>query len=174
MNYGKYQAKKTFYNGVEFKSNLEARVAERFDELGIEWQYEPRCFRDKNFAGGQYTPDFYLPDSDLYIEVAGIIDDRHIQNFRRFREMFDKEITDEVGHLDYEHISLLMINSDGDFVIPRTELSFFRGWDADCLCQCSKCGKWWAQEMCGFWHCEHCDYGDGDHTFKQVISNIFD
>ena len=80
MGYEQYKAKKTWYNGEEFESNLEARVAEALDELGIEWEYHDRCMRGGRFPYRQYTPDFRLVDSDLLIEVAGIFDERHQNN----------------------------------------------------------------------------------------------
>jgi hypoxanthine phosphoribosyltransferase len=43
------------------------------DYYGIEWQYEPRQFplqwRDGR-AVEMFTPDFYLPEFDLYIELT--------------------------------------------------------------------------------------------------------
>lgn len=85
-SYGTYQAKRTFYNGVWFKSNLEARVAEALDDLGVRWEYETRCFRDRRYEGGQYTPDFWLPECFAYLEVAGVIDERHMNNALVFCE----------------------------------------------------------------------------------------
>jgi hypothetical protein len=49
----------TSYKGYLFRSRLEARWAVFFDELGVEYQYEPDGyeFDDKT----RYLPDFYLP-----------------------------------------------------------------------------------------------------------------
>jgi hypothetical protein len=57
----------TKYNGILFRSRLEARWAVLFNALGIDYVYEPECFILKN--GLKYTPDFYLPNYDLYIEI---------------------------------------------------------------------------------------------------------
>lgn len=55
----------TVYNGVRFRSLLEARWATLFDELGIKWEYEPARFK----AGdGWYRPDFALDGVDMYAE----------------------------------------------------------------------------------------------------------
>lgn len=78
------QAKRCLYNGTWFKSNLEGKVAEALDRLGAEWQYEPVVVRGTAFAGGQYTPDFFLPASNCYLEVAGRWDERHDANARAF------------------------------------------------------------------------------------------
>lgn len=53
------KAKPTLYNAINFRSRLEARWAVFFDNLGIDYDYEPETFKVPN--GDQYTPDFYLP-----------------------------------------------------------------------------------------------------------------
>lgn len=81
MGYEQYRAKRTFYKGIWFDSNLEARTAEALDALGIQWQFHADCFRDSRFPYNQYTPDFKLADG-RYIEVAGFFDERHEMNAR--------------------------------------------------------------------------------------------
>lgn len=64
-----------YYNGIKFRSRLEARWAIFFDELGLSWEYEPEGFELEN--GVRYLPDFLIKDlhgrftGDLYIEVKG-------------------------------------------------------------------------------------------------------
>ena len=41
-----------------------------FDVLGLRWEYEPEGF-DLGKAGW-YLPDFWLPDFELWIEIADI------------------------------------------------------------------------------------------------------
>lgn len=86
-NYARHPAKKTKYAGIWFKSNLEAKTAEALDAIGVKWLYEPMCFRNSRYSGGQYTPDFWLPDDCTYIEVVGKIDDRHLENGMVFCEL---------------------------------------------------------------------------------------
>jgi len=50
----------TKYNGVTFRSFLEARWAVFFDALSITWEYELQAF-DLGELGG-YLPDFRLPE----------------------------------------------------------------------------------------------------------------
>ncbi len=59
------------YAGVPMKSRLESRWAAFFKGLDTPWQYEPRKFRLR----GQYsyTPDFYLPDIDVIVEVKHLL-----------------------------------------------------------------------------------------------------
>jgi hypothetical protein len=64
-----YAARPTTYGTVTFRSRLEARWAVVFDELGFDWQYEPRPFRTKE---GGYLPDFrILGVKPWWIEVKG-------------------------------------------------------------------------------------------------------
>jgi hypothetical protein len=63
----------TTYKGYRFRSRLEARWAVFFDALEIKWEYEPQGY-EKEVGDNEkimYLPDFYLPDSKLYIEVKG-------------------------------------------------------------------------------------------------------
>jgi hypothetical protein len=59
---------------VRFAHNSERQFAKLLDFYGIEWQYEPRTFtleRDREGRPAQaFTPDFYLPAYDLYIEIT--------------------------------------------------------------------------------------------------------
>lgn len=54
------------YNGVLFRSRLEARWAALFDSYRIRWAYEPEGFETPS---GNYLPDFLLPDLGYYVEV---------------------------------------------------------------------------------------------------------
>lgn len=58
----------TLYKGIQFRSRLEARWAIFFDELGIEWDYEPETFETKY---GYYMPDFFLPSINRWFIVKG-------------------------------------------------------------------------------------------------------
>ena len=57
-----------------FAHNAERQLAKLFDFYGVAWEYEPRTFvlehdEDGNPTKG-FTPDFYLPAYDLYIEIT--------------------------------------------------------------------------------------------------------
>jgi len=53
-----------------FRSDYELRVAKNLAERGVKYEYEKHKFiyypKPKT-----YTPDFYLPQSDIYIEAKG-------------------------------------------------------------------------------------------------------
>ena len=67
------QAIDTFYKSYRFRSRLEARWAVYFDQVGVEWEYEPAGF---NLGERCYLPDFYLPEFDTYIEVKPTTKDK--------------------------------------------------------------------------------------------------
>ena len=64
------KSKPTEYNGVNFRSTLEARYAMAFDRAGVKWRYEPKRFIFND--GTVYTPDFYLFNEHTYFEVKGL------------------------------------------------------------------------------------------------------
>jgi len=74
----------TTYNGIKFRSRLEARWAVFFDELKIVYRYE---FEGFNLEFNEYyLPDFYLPQYNLYCEVKPNWEEvqKNKQTFDRF------------------------------------------------------------------------------------------
>jgi len=59
---------------ITFSHPLEEQFARILDYYGIEWQYEPTTFDLEWDDSGQvslaFSPDFYLPQQDLYIELT--------------------------------------------------------------------------------------------------------
>ncbi len=57
-----------------FSHSIEETFARILDFYGIRWEYEPHTFPLEWDAQGQptiaFTPDFYLPDQNLYIELT--------------------------------------------------------------------------------------------------------
>lgn len=56
----------TIYNGVKFRSRLEARWALFFDLCKIEWEYEKEGYQ---LTTGWYVPDFWIPSMKIWVEV---------------------------------------------------------------------------------------------------------
>lgn len=56
----------TEYDGVTFRSRLEARWAMFLDESNIPWKYE---WEGYDLDGYKYLPDFYLPKRDAFLEI---------------------------------------------------------------------------------------------------------
>ncbi|HZR90922.1 MAG TPA: hypothetical protein VFA44_00770 [Gaiellaceae bacterium] len=65
------------YRGSEppqFQNGAELECAKILDYYAVPWQYEPRTFVLEEGPDGRpteaFTPDFYLPEQDLYLEVT--------------------------------------------------------------------------------------------------------
>lgn len=67
---------KSTYNKTRFASKFEAELAKKFDELGIEWEYEPFSIPWQPTVR-KYTPDFRLTLADgteIILESKGFFD----------------------------------------------------------------------------------------------------
>jgi len=64
INHSKWEK----YGKIFMRSSWEIAYAKYLDKKGIKWLYEPKTF---NLGEMTYTPDFYLPEKDLYIEIKG-------------------------------------------------------------------------------------------------------
>lgn len=58
----------------QFVHPIEAEFARLLDYYGLKWEYEPRTFdlewdEDGNVTKA-FSPDFYLPQQDLYVELT--------------------------------------------------------------------------------------------------------
>jgi len=80
---------------ARFAHSSEAELARILDFYGIRWEYEPRSFPlDWSEAGRvieSFSPDFYLPDFDLYIELTTLrqsLVTRKNRKLRRLRELY--------------------------------------------------------------------------------------
>lgn len=62
------KAIQTPYKGYLFRSRVEARWAYFFDLLDIKWEYEKEGYE---LPSGNYLPDFWLPDVNMWAEVKG-------------------------------------------------------------------------------------------------------
>jgi hypothetical protein len=66
-----HRAIETRYKGYRFRSRLEARWAVFFDNLGMNWEYEPEGYELPDST--KYLPDFWLPKfcskSGIFVEV---------------------------------------------------------------------------------------------------------
>jgi hypothetical protein len=58
--------RETRYLGILYRSVLEARHAVFMTTLGVDFSYEPVSIHG---AGTTYTPDFYLPAQNLFVEI---------------------------------------------------------------------------------------------------------
>ena len=80
---------------ARFAHESEEEFARILDFYGVRWQYEPRTFPLRQADDGRiveaFSPDFYLVDLDLYIELTtlkqGLVTDKH-RKLRRMGELY--------------------------------------------------------------------------------------
>ena len=83
------------YESVRFAHNSERQFAKLLDFYGIAWEYEPRTFVLEWDREGQpqqaFSPDFYLPAYDLFIEITTMnqkLVTKKNRKARRLRELY--------------------------------------------------------------------------------------
>lgn len=54
---------------IYMRSSWEVAFAKYLDANRITWLYEPKCF---HMGRSAYLPDFYLPQSNTWVEIKGI------------------------------------------------------------------------------------------------------
>lgn len=77
----------TKYRNTWFRSGWEANFAKLLTFSGYKWRYE---FTKFFFDNTSYTPDFYIPEWDLYIEIKGWYSNKNKRKMRRFKHLFSK------------------------------------------------------------------------------------
>ena len=91
------------YNGVKLHGKWELGYAQYLDAKGIKWVRPVEQF-SYTFEGKQhkYTPDFYLSDEDIYVEIKGYVTEKDLAKWRDFpkklRVLTGKELN-EIGVL---------------------------------------------------------------------------
>ena len=82
------------YRGSEpprFANQSELECAKILDYYGVPWEYEPRSFVLERDEDGRivsaFTPDFYLPEQDLFIEVTVMKQSLVTRKNRKLREL---------------------------------------------------------------------------------------
>ncbi len=77
------------HNG--FAHPAEQAFATILDFYGVAWEYEPRTFELEWDGEGNvteaFTPDFYLPDQDLYVEITTLRSKLATYKNRRIKRM---------------------------------------------------------------------------------------
>ena len=79
----------------QFVHPIESEFARILDYYGIEWQYEPRTFDlnwdERGNVTEAFSPDFYLPQQDLYIELTTMrpkLITKKNRKIRRLQELY--------------------------------------------------------------------------------------
>jgi hypoxanthine phosphoribosyltransferase len=82
-------------DAARFAHPSEEEFARLLDFYGVRWQYEPRTFPLRQDGDGRileaFSPDFYLTDLDLYIELTtlkqGLVTEKH-RKLRALRALY--------------------------------------------------------------------------------------
>jgi len=99
---------------IRFAHPAEAIVAELLSSFGVGWLYEPVTFPLITSAKGEpvqcFTPDFFLPDHDVYIEMTTMRQSLVTRKNRKFRLM--REL--------YPHVDVrLLYRKDVELIVDR-------------------------------------------------------
>jgi hypothetical protein len=74
-----------------FSHSIEAEFARILDYYGIQWEYEPRTFPLEWDEAGNvivaFTPDFFLPEQDLFVELTTMRPKLVTKKNRKLRRM---------------------------------------------------------------------------------------
>lgn len=168
------------YKGYTMRSILEKKIAEKLDDMGIRWYYEPQGF--KMADGTCYLPDFYLPDIKIWIEGKGIMTEEDTHKCNCFiKENENRE-------------PLLIVFSDGKIEImgayktwgyyeedlDKVDYKLYqdygvKGFTCSCdsfsLVKCIKCGNFYVQSQEDDYTCLFCNAYEGDHFREVRIDN---
>lgn len=153
---GNVRAIPTEYGGVLFRSRLEANTAKLFDDLALEWHYELDGY---DLDGVWYLPDFWLPDSHLFVETKGVLDTGSEEKVQRLAEVC---IPRHLGVVLLFNLRPRAIDSyltiAGDWVLPHTIEK-----DGALIMRCGQCKRaYWTRR--GQYQCPHCR-----HTTKVAL-----
>ncbi len=84
---------------IVFAHPSEEEFAKLLDFYRIEWEYEPRTFVLRRYPGGNikeaFSPDFYLPAQDLYVELTTL--DRSLMSTKRRKVRRLRKVYPEVN-----------------------------------------------------------------------------
>ena len=79
---------------MSFAHPSEQALSELLDSYGIRWDYEPRTFVLETDDVGNptcaFTPDFYLPDFDTYVELTTLRQPLVTRKHRKVRLLAEK------------------------------------------------------------------------------------
>ena len=87
------------YSSIPMRSGYELAYAHYLDAKGVIWQYEPYTFwigPSRQYLGKTYTPDFWVPIFNTFIEIKGRYSVRDRHKIEAFKKAYPK----------YQHVVL--------------------------------------------------------------------
>jgi len=73
---------------INFYSRWEANFARVLNLLDIKWEFQYKTF---DFGSQRYTPDFYLPEHNLFIEIKNFLSDFSLKRHQEFKKLYPDE-----------------------------------------------------------------------------------
>jgi hypothetical protein len=110
---GKGGIRKDISDTIYFYSRWEANFARLMSYLNIEWEYEPKTFDLKT---QNYTPDFYLPEANVYIEIKNFLWKYSKIRDKKFREL-------------YPNTNLILLLKESYLLLEKEYSHFIRNWE---------------------------------------------
>jgi hypothetical protein len=110
---GKAGIRKDISKTIYFYSRWEANIARLFNYWGTKWIYQPRTF---DLISQTYTPDFYLPDFNTYLEVKNFL--------WRYSKIRDKKFRKL-----YPDINLILLLKENYLKIEKKYSHFIKNWE---------------------------------------------
>ena len=101
---------------INFYSRWEANFARILNLLNIKWEFQPQTF---NLKYQKYTPDFYLPEKKLYIEIKNFLSDYSLKRHQEFKELYSL----------YSNEKLLPILKDDYLELQKQFSPFIKNWE---------------------------------------------
>jgi hypothetical protein len=103
---------------TRFANQAEVECARILDYYGLEWEYEPTSFVLETDDDGRvleaFTPDFYLPEQDLYLEVTVMKQSLVTRKNRKIRKLRER----------YPHVKIkLFTRRDFDRLAEKYKLN---------------------------------------------------
>ncbi len=94
-------------------NSTEQQFASLLDSYGVEWQHEPHrfpiAFDDEGLPSEFFTPDFYLPETDEYVELTVLrqcLCTKKNRKLRLMTELYPDIRCRIIYRRDYEHLAL--------------------------------------------------------------------
>jgi hypoxanthine phosphoribosyltransferase len=95
-----------------FANDAELQYAKILDYYGVPWMYEPHTFvlerDDEGRVTEAFTPDFYLPEQDLYLEVTVMkqsLVTRKNRKLRKLKQLYPETRIKLFYERDFERIA---------------------------------------------------------------------
>jgi len=159
----------TTYQGIEFRSRLEAKWAFVFDKLGWSWEYEPIDLKG-------YIPDFILtfPRAPMLVEIKPALARKELEaaipKIENSGWTGDSLILGATIAFETQYCCspFGLVSQPHDYQ-EGTKTTW---WDYAIFHECSECKRQSFYHHLGAWFCYACGKGDGDSYL--IPSNALD